>query len=147
MSKERLEEIRKRLVLLHSAVDVDDETKNYIFKDLKVEWLVEQVQELDRENKQIKEAYKDRESDIDFYQKMLGIDFEDVAIELPIERIQGDKIRILEQQNKRYREAREIIEQVYKESYVRNAYGYEDGYLDGLDTAINIIDEALEESS
>src|SRR5690625_2756817 len=109
MSKERLEEIRKRLVLLHSAVDVDDETKNYIFKDLKVEWLVEQVQELDRENKQIKEAYKDRESDIDFYQKMLGIDFEDVAIELPIERIQGDKIRILEQQNKRYREALERI--------------------------------------
>src|SRR5699024_5170 len=52
----------------------------------------------------------------------------------------------LEQQNKRYREAREIIEQVYKESYVRNAYGYEDGFLDGLDTAINIIDEALEES-
>ena len=51
----------------------------------------------------------------------------------------------LYEQNKRYREAREIIEQVYKESYVRNAYGYEDGYLDGLDTAINIIDEALEE--
>src|SRR5690625_971358 len=47
MSKERLEEIRKRLVLLHSAVDVDDETKNYIFKDLKVEWLVEQVQEFE----------------------------------------------------------------------------------------------------
>src|SRR5699024_9489264 len=50
MNKERLEEIRKRLVLLHSAVDVDDETKNYIFKDLKVEWLIEQaerVQELE----------------------------------------------------------------------------------------------------
>src|SRR5690625_2610506 len=54
----------------------------------------------------------------------------------------------LEQQNKRYREAREIIEQVYTENYVRNAnaYGYEDGYLDGLDTAIDIIDKALEES-
>src|SRR5690625_188883 len=53
----------------------------------------------------------------------------------------------LEEQNKRYREAREIIEQVYKENYVRNAntYGYEDGYLDGLDTAIGIIDKALED--
>jgi len=51
------------------------------------------------------------------------------------------------EQNKRYREAREIIEQVYKENYVRNAntYGYEDGYLDGLDTAIGIIDKALED--
>ena len=48
-------------------------------------------------------------------------------------------------QNKRYREAREIIEQVYKENYVRNAFGYEDGFLDGLDTAINIIDKSLEE--
>ena len=131
MSKERLEEIRKRLVLLHSAVDVDDETKNYIFKDLKVEWLVEQVQELDRENKQIKEAYKDRESDIDFYQKMLGIDFEDVAIELPIERIQGDKIRILEQQNKRYREALERI-------------AYDDELLSNTDDII-VAKEALEE--
>lgn len=51
MSKKRLEEIKKRLALLHSAVDVDDEYKNYIFKDLKVEWLIEQaerVQELER---------------------------------------------------------------------------------------------------
>ena len=47
-------------------------------------------------------------------------------------------------QNKRYREAREIMEQVYKDNYVRNAYGYEDGYLDGLDTAMDIIDKALE---
>lgn len=50
------------------------------------------------------------------------------------------------EQNKRYREAREIIEQIYKDSYVINTYGYEDGYLDGLDTAMNVIDEALEES-
>lgn len=49
MSKERLEEIKKRLVLLHNAIDVDDETKNYIFKDLKVERLIERVQELENE--------------------------------------------------------------------------------------------------
>src|SRR5699024_1282770 len=49
------------------------------------------------------------------------------------------------EQNKRYRATREIIEQVYKENYVRNAFGYEDGFLDGLDTAINIIDKSLEE--
>lgn len=53
------------------------------------------------------------------------------------------KIRM---QNKRYREAREILEQIYKENYVKDAYGYEDGYLDGLDTAVSIIDKALEES-
>lgn len=46
--------------------------------------------------------------------------------------------------NKRYREAREIIEQEYKEHNVGVVYGYEDGYLDGLDTAIGIIDKALE---
>lgn len=47
MNKERLEEIRKRLVLLHNAADVDDETKRYIFEYLKVEWLIERVQELE----------------------------------------------------------------------------------------------------
>ena len=59
----RLEEIKKRLVLLHNAIDVDDETKNYIFKDLKVEWLIERVQELkkDRDALEIKidKAYRD----------------------------------------------------------------------------------------
>src|SRR5690625_2402314 len=113
MSKERLEEIRQRLVLLHNAADVDDETKSYIFEYLKVEWLIERVQEL-----------------------------EDIIY-------QDERQVVLEgmyEQNKRYRETREIIEQVYKENYVRNAFGYEDGYLDGLDTAIDIIDKALEES-
>lgn len=47
MSKERLEEIKQRLVLLHNAADVDDETKSYIFEYLKVEWLIERVQELE----------------------------------------------------------------------------------------------------
>ena len=49
-----------------------------------------------------------------------------------------------DKQNKRYREAREIIEQEYKEHNVGVVYGYEDGYLDGLDTAMDIIDKALE---
>ena len=48
MSEKRLEEIKKRLVLLHSAVDVDDEYKNYIFKDLKVEWLIEQAEKTEK---------------------------------------------------------------------------------------------------
>ena len=63
MSKERLEKIKKRLVLLHNAIDVDDETKNYIFEDLKVEWLIERVQELkkDRDALEIKidKSYRD----------------------------------------------------------------------------------------
>ena len=61
MSKKRLEEIKKRLALLHSAVDVDDEYKNYIFKDLKVEWLIEQaerVQELERKIERYREVLK-----------------------------------------------------------------------------------------
>lgn len=49
----------------------------------------------------------------------------------------------LQKQNKRYREAREIIEQVYKGNYVKDAYGYKDGYLDGLDTAMSVMDNAL----
>ena len=47
----RLEEIKQRLVLLHNAADVDDETKNYIFEDLKVEWLIERVQGLEGDKK------------------------------------------------------------------------------------------------
>ena|SRR5699024_2545313 len=66
-------------------------------------------------------------------------------LEMAFDDLDSDYIDLTEQ-NKRYREAREIIEQVCKESYVRSAYGYEDGFLDGLDTAINIIDEALEEN-
>ena len=66
-------------------------------------------------------------------------------LEMAFDDLDSDYIDLVKQ-NKRYREAREIIDQVYKESYVRNAYGYEDGFSDGLDTAINIIDEALEES-
>ena len=53
-------------------------------------------------------------------------------------------IEDLYEENKRYREAQEKLEQVYKENYVRYADCYEDGYLDGLETAMSIIDEALE---
>src|SRR5699024_1390951 len=67
-------------------------------------------------------------------------------LEMAFDDLDSDYIDLVKQ-NIRYREAREIIEQVYKESYVINAYGYEDGFLDGLDTAINIIDESLEVSS
>lgn len=44
MSKEWLEEIRKLLVNLYNAVDVDEEMKHYIFNDLKIEWLIEQAE-------------------------------------------------------------------------------------------------------
>jgi len=59
MSKEWLEEIRKLLVNLYNAVDVDEEMKHYIFNDLKIEWLIEQaerVQELEKENRRYREA-------------------------------------------------------------------------------------------
>lgn len=52
----------------------------------------------------------------------------------------------LKEERNCYREAREIIEQLHKDNFVENAHGFEDGYLDGLDTAMNIIDKALEES-
>ena len=59
----------------------------------------------------------------------------------------NDKERLeeLEQQNKRYREAREEIEFLWDREYKRNANEYEGGRLDGLDIAMNIIDETLEE--
>jgi len=50
-------------------------------------------------------------------------------------------------ENEKYREAREEIERVFKSNHDRNAYGYEDGYLDGLDTAMDIIDKELESGS
>ncbi len=56
--KEQLENIKKRLVLLHNAINVDDETKNYIFEDLKIEWLIERVQELELECVGWKEAVR-----------------------------------------------------------------------------------------
>ena|SRR5690625_924716 len=52
MSKERLEEIKQYLKHFHNAVDVEDYIKAYIFNTLKVEWLIEQaeqVQELEEE--------------------------------------------------------------------------------------------------
>lgn len=62
--------------------------------------------------------------------------------------IHGHKYHInkLEKQNKRYREAREEIEFLWDRTYKRNANEYAGGRLDGLDIAMNIIDEALEES-
>lgn len=51
----------------------------------------------------------------------------------------------LKEERNCYREAREIIEQLHKDNFVENAHCFEDGYLDGLDTAMNIIDKALEE--
>lgn len=92
----------KSVISLNKRVQVLEKDKkslgDLIEKTAKTAWGIEQ------QNKQIKDAYKDRESDIEYYQKMLGIDFEDMAIELPVERIQGDKIRVIEQQNKRYKE-------------------------------------------
>lgn len=61
MSKERLEEIRKLLVNLYNAVDVDEEMKHYIFNDLKIEWLIEQaerVQELEKEIEGLRKEVK-----------------------------------------------------------------------------------------
>ena len=39
------------------------------------------------------------------------------------------------------------IEEVYNSKHKRNAIGYEQGYLDGLETALNIIGEVLEETN
>ena len=42
--------------------------------------------------------------------------------------------------------AREEIEQVYKDNYTKNTTEYKEGFLDGLDIALGIIDKTLEES-
>ena len=115
MSKERLEEIKQQL---EESNSYDDNPNGYWYRN--INWLIEQaerVQELD----ELVLAYQTELS------------------------IKDNANKRNKKKNKRYREAREIIEQVYKENYVRNAYGYEDGYLDGLDTAISIIDKALGE--
>lgn len=87
MSKERLEEIRQRLVLIHNAADVDDETKSYIFEYLKVEWLIERVQELERQ----------LEFSVNHVQEISGKYRAEVESNIN-----------LKKQNKRYREALEF---------------------------------------
>src|SRR5690625_5160620 len=126
MSKERLEGIKKRLSAPFLKLGRMS-GKTQLFNDL--QWLIEQaerVQELEKFKRDVEQMYR--------------------YIHLNSKKSVREK-EALQEQNKRYREAREIIEQVYKENYVRNAntYGYEDGYLDGLDTAIGIIDKALED--
>ena len=81
MSRERLEKIKESLVKLHNAIDIDDETKDYIFNDLRIEWLIERVQELEETNKK------------NYW----------IASDFKYENL------VLEQQNKRYREALEQI--------------------------------------
>lgn len=44
MNQKHLEEIRKLLVDLHNAVDVDEEMKHYIFNVLKIEWLIQRAE-------------------------------------------------------------------------------------------------------
>ena len=133
--KERLEEFREFIDFMYESIDLEDHQRfiaisESMLKDGWFKWIyklakeqAERVQGLERVNKQLKgnlSVYKG------YYKNMIKIN-------------EG-----IVEQNKRYREAREIMEQVYKDNYVRNAYGYEDGYLDGLDTAMDIIDKALE---
>src|SRR5699024_12254258 len=118
MSKERLEEIREIDQEISNGFALEDlylNTMTVVNRD-HFEWLIEQAERVQK-----------LEEEVDRYHISL---WQELVLN-----------HVLTEQNKRYREAREIIEQVYKESYVRNAYGYEDGFLDGLDTAINSIDE------
>lgn len=48
-------------------------------------------------------------------------------------------------ENKKFKEARAMIEKVFYEKYVKYASDYENGYLDGLETAMNAIDDIMEE--
>ena len=133
--KKLLEEFREFIDFMYESIDLEDHQRfnaisESMLKDGWFKWIyklakeqAERVQGLERVNKQLKgnlSVYKG------YYKNMIKIN-------------EG-----IVEQNKRYREAREIMEQVYKDNYVRNAYGYEDGYLDGLDTAMDIIDKALE---
>ncbi len=133
--KKLLEEFREFIDFMYESIDLEDHQRfnaisESMLKDGWFKWIyklakeqAERVQGLERVNKQLKgnlSVYKG------YYKNTIKIN-------------EG-----IVEQNKRYREAREIMEQVYKDNYVRNAYGYEDGYLDGLDTAMDIIDKALE---
>lgn len=69
-----------------------------------------------------------------------------IGYEVEPEFEKGQWIIELEQQNKSYREARKEIEFLWNREYKRNANEYEVGRLDGLDIAMNIIDEVLEAS-
>jgi len=80
MSKERLEEIKQYLIHFYNAVDVEEDIKVYIFNTLKIEWLIEQAEEVER----LKGLEESLRQNIKIKQE--GIDF-------------------LKQENERYREA------------------------------------------
>lgn len=48
-------------------------------------------------------------------------------------------------ENRKFKEARAMVEKVFYEKYVRYASDYENGYLDGLETAMNTIEDTMEE--
>src|SRR5699024_2362810 len=79
-------------------------------------WLLKRVRELEEENKQIKHAYNERCVDIGFFHKLLGLSHEEVGDEVfTIEAMQGEKIKELEGQIKKYREVAKEIERLDKE--------------------------------
>ena len=62
-------------------------------------------------------------------------------IALSLIRIHGEWLIEQAEQNKRYRDARKRIKQVYKDVYEISVEGhYKDGFLDGLDSVLEIID-------
>jgi len=126
--KKLLEEFREFIDFMYESIDLEDHQRfiaisESMLKDGWFKWIYKLAKEQAERVHELEEEIENLETDL----------------------WHANHFKILaNQKNKRYREAREIMEQVYKDNYVRNAYGYEDGYLDGLDTAMDIIDKALE---
>lgn len=113
---------QRELEHLKKIVEKDDEI---IIKSRYVKHLVKQaerVQELVEENRQIKRAYGELEETVDHYQEMLGIEYEALGIDLPIERIQGRKLNRLKRENEHYKQALEEIKEMSKDSVLDRKY-------------------------
>src|SRR5699024_2094669 len=112
--KKLLEEFREFIDFMYESIDLEDHQRfiaisESMLKDGWFKWIYKLAKEQAERVHELEEEIENLETDL----------------------WHANHFKILaNQKNKRYREAREIMEQVYKDNYVRNAYGYEDGYLD-----------------
>ena len=108
MSKERLEEIKQYLIHFYNAVDVEEDIKVYIFNTLKIEWLIEQAERVQK----LEEIKSDAIRQIDVTQRR------NERLEKRVQELEEDSkdakfaIDMLQAENQRYKQALEDIRRI-----------------------------------
>lgn len=124
MSKERLEELEKK----YSTITITRERDEIEYAEIDVRDLIYLIQYGFRQTERVQELEKARKTLSDNHFQQI------------------EQHKYLLQQNKHYREAKDELDAIFHEKHKPYPSEYEDGYLDGLDRAIGIIEKSLEES-